>query len=293
MIAKLLDTIAGRIERARGLDPVADKVAAAADLVLGARPVTSLVSGKVIGHPLHPLLVTLPIGSWSSALVLDATGRRDAADALVGLGVLTALPTAVTGASDWRFTLGAERRVGFVHAVANNVAISAFALSWLARRAGRRPAGIALSLAGAMAVSVGGWLGGHLSYAQGVGVDTTAFQHSEAEWTYLTEDSAIPAAGLHRADLDGVPLLLTRDGGRIVALADRCTHRGAPLHEGELRDGCVVCPWHGSRFALDGSVVSGPASRPQPAYEVRVSDGQVFARRADEPRTLRTNPVGV
>ena len=77
----------------------------------------------------------------------------------------------------------------------------------------------------------------------------------------------------------------------MVVLADRCTHRGAPLHEGELLAGCIVCPWHGSEFALDGSVVHGPATRPQAAYEVRVVDGQVLVRRADEPRTLRTNPV--
>ena len=150
-----------------------------------------------------------------------------------------------------------------------------------------------LSLVGATAVSVGGLLGGHLSYAMGVGVDTTVFQHGGTDWTYLADEAEVRSGELRVADLSGVPVLLTRTDEGIVALADRCTHRGAPLHEGELTEGCLVCPWHGSAFALDGSVVNGPATRPQASYDVRVSDGQVFARRAEEPRSLRTNPVRV
>ncbi len=290
---KSLDAMTARIEHAKGLDAVADPVAEAADKVLSPKWLTNLLSGTPIGHPVHPLLVTIPIGAWTSSVFFDLTGQEEAADALVGLGVLTAVPTAVAGFSDWRHTDGAERRVGLVHAISNNVAATAYAASWFARRAGRRRAGIVLSLAGATAVSVGGWLGGHLSYAMGVGVDTTAFQHGETDWTYLAEEAEVRSGELSAADFAGVPVLLTRTDDGIVALADRCTHRGAPLHEGELVDGCVVCPWHGSAFALDGSVVEGPATRPQPSYEVRTSDGQVFARRAEEPRSLRTNPVGV
>ena len=288
-----LDAAAARIERAKGLDAVANPVAQVADKVLSAKWLTNLLSGTPIGHPVHPLLVTIPIGAWTSSLIFDMTGQEDAADALVGIGVLGAIPTAVAGVSDWRHTSGAERRVGLVHAISNNVAASAYATSWFARRAGRRKTGLVLSLVGASAISVGGWLGGHLSYALGVGVDTTAFQHGENDWTYLADEADVQSGVLRAAEIVGVPVLLTRTDDGIVALAARCTHRGGPLHEGELRDGCVVCPWHGSTFALDGSVVQGPATRPQPAYEVRVTDGQVYARRAEEPRALRTNPVGV
>ncbi|HET9647540.1 MAG TPA: Rieske (2Fe-2S) protein, partial [Microlunatus sp.] len=88
---------------------------------------------------------------------------------------------------------------------------------------------------------------------------------------------------------------------------DRCSHRGAPLHEGELRrgepcegepsgddpgEGCLVCPWHGSVFATDGSVVSGPATRPQSRYDVRIRAGRVWVARSGETRSLRLNPVG-
>lgn len=293
ILNKTLDAAATRIERAEGLDALADPVAEVTDKVLSPKWLTDLLSGTPIGHPVHPLLVTIPIGSWTSSLFLDLTGQEEAADALVGLGLLSAIPTAVAGLSDWRHTNGAERRVGLVHAISNNVAVSAYAASWFARRAGRRRTGVMLSLVGVTAITVGGWLGGHLSYALGVGVDTTAFQHGENDWTYLAEEADVQRGVLRAADFAGVPVVLTRTDDGIVALADRCTHRGGPLHEGELRDGCVVCPWHGSAFALDGSVVQGPATRPQPAYQVRVTDGQVYARRADEPRSLRTDPVGV
>jgi phenylpropionate dioxygenase-like ring-hydroxylating dioxygenase large terminal subunit len=108
----------------------------------------------------------------------------------------------------------------------------------------------------------------------------------------VAAEADVVSGRLLAASAGGVPVLLTRaPDGTPVVLADRCTHRGAPLHEGELRDGCIVCPWHGSEFALGGSVVRGPATRPQAAYEVQVVDGRVLVRRADEPRTLRTNPV--
>ena len=94
------------------------------------------------------------------------------------------------------------------------------------------------------------------------------------------------------ATVDAATVFLVRDGGGIHALADRCTHRGGPLHEGRVQDGCIECPWHASRFALkDGAVVRGPATRPAPVYETRVIGGRVQVRR-DEVRTLRLNPAG-
>ena len=76
-------------------------------------------------------------------------------------------------------------------------------------------------------------------------------------------------------------MLLARADGGLRALANTCTHAGGPLDEGELADGCVTCPWHGSTFRLDdGSVVRGPASTPQPTYETRVRDGWIEVRAA-------------
>lgn len=293
-LTRLLDRIVGGIERAEGIDKVAAPAAAFEKKLGQALPWwKNLVSGTFLGHPLHPMLVALPIGSWSVAALFDFVGDRPGAQRLIGAGLLTAVPTMAAGGSDWAYTNGAESRVGFVHAAANSLAVAAYGLSWWERRRGHWRRGVGWSVLGATTLTAGGWLGGHLSYALGVGVDTTAFQHSGQEWTATVTADAVRAGELTAADVNGVPVVLTRtDDGRIVVLADRCTHRGAPLHEGKIVDGCLVCPWHETEFALDGTVLRGPATRPQLAYDVLERDGQVLVAVPDEQRTLRTNPVG-
>lgn len=294
-LTRLLDRIVGVIERTEGIDRIAAPAAAFEKKLGQALPWwKNLASGTFLGHPLHPLLVALPIGSWSVATLFDLVGDRQGAQRLIGAGLLAAVPTMAAGGSDWAYTDGAESRVGFVHAAANSLAVAAYGLSWWERRRGHGARGVAWSVLGATTLTAGGWLGGHLSYALGVGVDTTAFQHSEQKWTSTVAAGLVRAGELTAADVNGVPVVLTRtDDGRIVALADRCTHRGAPLHEGKIVDGCLVCPWHDTEFALDGTVVRGPATRPQLTYDVLEQDGQVLVRVLDEQRTLRTNPAGL
>ncbi|MBE7187058.1 MAG: Rieske 2Fe-2S domain-containing protein [Jatrophihabitans endophyticus] len=288
----VLRRLAERIEGAEALDPLGEKLNAALSAVPRPAPVEDVLSGTPVGHPLHPALVAVPMGAWVSVPFLDAAGQDDAATRLVGLGLLAAVPTAATGASDWLTTNSAERRVGLVHALLNYAGIGSYLVSWLQRRRGRRTAGMITSTLGLTFVSAAGWLGGHLAYAQGVGVDTTAFESFPEDWTDAVAEADVPADGMASAQVGGVPILLARTGGTVVALGDRCTHRGAPLHEGDLRDGCVHCPWHDSVFALaDGEVVSGPATRPQPALETRVRDGRVQVRRVEQ-RGLRSNVAG-
>jgi nitrite reductase/ring-hydroxylating ferredoxin subunit len=236
------------------------------------------------------------MGAWISAGLLDVVGGRRArrsARRLIGLGVLAASPAALTGWSDWLDTEGAERRVGLTHAAANATGIGLYASSWVARGRGRHGRGVALALIGAGMVSAAGWLGGHLAFALGVGVDTTAFQHMGSEWADLGAASEVSAVGARLSGtVRGTPVLVVNTDEGLVALADRCTHRGAPLHEGEIRDGCMVCPWHASAFDLvTGSVVSGPATRPQPTFEVHTRGDRVQVRRTGEPRSLRSKPV--
>lgn len=272
-----------RLGQAEALDRPASSVAAAVGRVIGPGALKDALSGTAVGHPVHPPLTDLPIGFWTSAWALDLIGgprSQDAARRLVGLGVLTALPTAVTGASDWSDTVGAGRRVGLVHAAANSAALVCFSASWVRRRQGRHGAGVAWGWAGATAATVGGFLGGHLVNALGVGVDTNAFDEAPSDWTTATscDDGRGPTQAVQVA---GVDVLVVDDGGTLRALADRCSHRGGPLHQGFVSDGCVACPWHASVFRLsDGEVRRGPASRPQPRYDIRRNADTVELRRA-------------
>lgn len=281
----VLHRLAEEVGGAGALDGPAEAVAGAVRGAIPRGAVKDTLSGTPLGHAIHPLLTDLPIGTWTSSLLLDLLGGADARTAsrrLIGLGVLAAVPTAATGLNDWADTTPASdgvRRIGAVHAVANVAALGLYTASWSARRRGRHGRGVALGLAGLGALTVGGQLGGHLSYSRAVGVDQTAFQAGPDEWTVVFDDAALPEGELRAARLQDRTILLARVGGEVRALADRCAHRGGALHEGELVEGCVECPVHGSRFRLDdGSVERGPSAYPQPTYEVRVQDGRIAVR---------------
>lgn len=278
------EALATRIERSETLDPVADR---AQKLVRSAVPQESvakdLFSGTWLGHPLHPALTDLVIGCWLSAGVLDVAGGEDAqpaADRLIGVGILAAVPTALAGLSDWADVRGGSRRVGLVHAAGNTTALALYGLSWGARRRGSRGAGVLLSSAGAVVSMLSAWLGGHLSFARGVGVNQTAFERLPEEWTPVLDAGELAEGTLVRADADGVGILLVRRGEEVHAILDRCSHRGCSLSEGSLDGEVVTCPCHGSRFRLDGSIVRGPATSPQPALDAVIRDGRVLVRGA-------------
>jgi nitrite reductase/ring-hydroxylating ferredoxin subunit/uncharacterized membrane protein len=294
-MSTLPDTIADGIEDAAFLDKPANAAANLLHKWLPAGRFKDLLSGTPLGHPAHPMLVTLPIGAWLSADLLDVIGgRRSRATTrkLVGLGTLAAVPAALTGASDWSDTMGAERRIGLVHAAANWTAIGLYASSWNARRKGRHAAGVAYAALGAAAVGFSGWLGGHLSYAIGVGVDTTVFITGPSEWTDAVAEADLVDGRPINVMVGVAPVFVIRRDGQVFALGDRCTHRGGPLHEGDIIGDCVECPWHNSRFDIrDGHVRRGPATRPQPRFEARVHEGRVQVRQVGEQHALRTNPI--
>jgi nitrite reductase/ring-hydroxylating ferredoxin subunit len=274
-----------RIERFSALDKVAKPVAGFIGKAVQPRQVRNLLSGTRLGHPTHPMLTDLPIGAWSMSALLDTVGgstMESAADTLVGVGILSAIPTAATGLNDWSDTIGGPQRIGAVHALANVTALSLYAASLLARRSGRRGAGKALGLAGLGALMFGGYLGGHLSFARAVNVNHTALEHRPQDWVPVLADAEL-GEGEHRVVFaDDAAVLLVRDGSQLHALANTCSHAGGPLDEGEFVDGCVVCPWHASTFRLtDGSIVRGPASAPQPAYQTRVRNGKIEVRAHD------------
>ncbi len=280
-----LQAYASRLSRIEALDAPADKIAAAVRKAIPAGPVKDALSGTWLGHAFHPLMTDVPIGTWTSAVLLDWLGGRESrkgADRLIGVGLLAAVPTIVSGSSDWADTTVSSddiRRVGLIHAAFNAAGTTLFLGSYVARRRDRRGTGKLLGLAAISSIGAGGWLGGHLSYKQASGVDQTALEEGPTEWTAALREAELTEGAATCAHVGDVRVLLVRQGGQVRALANRCTHRGGPLHEGDVGDGTITCPWHKSVFALeDGSVVRGPAAYPQPVYDVRSRDGMLEVR---------------
>lgn len=168
-----------------------------------------VLGGEWLGHALHPLLTDLPIGFWTNASVLDLVGRgrhADAARVLVGLGVLSAVPTAAAGLSDWSRLEPADRRVGLVHAQLNAAALVLYGVSYLQRRRGRhrgrRHAGVLSALLGAVVATAGGWLGGHLVADRAVTRDNRLLDAPVADGSRLPD-----AADNATAADDGEPVV--------------------------------------------------------------------------------------
>jgi len=242
--------------------------------------------GVWLGHPLHPVFTDLPIGAWTTALALDCAAGRDrgmqrAATFAMGVGLTGALGAAVTGLTDWSETQGESRRTGLLHGLLNITATSLFAAAFAMRRRDSHQGGRAAVWTG-YAIALGAaYFGGNLVYDQRIGV-TNADADLPEEFTPVLASSALAENTMARARAGSADILLVRQHGRVCALAHSCAHLGGPLSEGTLNDGSVVCPWHGSEFALeDGHVMRGPSTHNQPRLEVRERDGQIEVKASD------------
>lgn len=275
-------TAAERIERAQVLDRPVSALSGIAVRALPPGRRTDLLHGVPLGQPAHPALARLPVGCWTSAVLLDVLGGEGAeraAATLVAAGLVAAAPTAATGAADWSALHSHQQRVGLVHAVAQASAAALFAGSLLARAIGRRRSGRRMALGGLAATAAGSYLGGHLALRLGAGA-SHADQISHLAglgWHDLCELDELPDRRPVRRQLGYLSLLVYRQGHEVSVLSDRCSHLGGPLHQGRIvidRGGaCVACPWHGSTFVIaDGTVVHGPATARQPSFETRVTD---------------------
>lgn len=280
------EPILRRVESASLLDGPGKAIGRAVRTALPVGRVRDTLSGTWLGHALHPMLTDLVLGSWLSATLLDVVGGdRDgrARERLISAGIAAYGPTALTGAHDWADTEPANdavRRAGLVHAASNLTALGLYGASLAARRRGARGTGALLGAAGATALMAGGFLGGHMSLAKGVGPDQTVFDPGNPEWTPAADASTLPENRPTRVVVEDTPVLLLRREGEVFAIHDRCSHRGCSLSEGEIDGDVVECACHGSRFGLrDGSVHRGPATSPQPAFQVRESDGRIEVRR--------------
>jgi nitrite reductase/ring-hydroxylating ferredoxin subunit/uncharacterized membrane protein len=283
-VGAALNRLIEALERQQSLDAISAPVASLVQAATRSDTVKNLLSGPWLGHQLHPVMTDLPIGFWTSALVLDVAGgeaSEKAADILVAMGNLSAVGAAASGLADWSDLYGGPQRSGLVHAATNAAALSLFSLSSLARMAGNRGAGRALAVAGWGTVSAAAYIGGHLVYRRGSGVTHAGFEIEEelSDWHDAGAAADLVDGEPKKATVDGADILLFKQGTAILALAATCGHAGGPLPEGEFADGAVTCPWHGSRFNLaDGCVLRGPASMPQPAFETRVQEGNVEVR---------------
>lgn len=277
-----VSTLLDRAAATSWLDRVARPLRAAAGVVLRPRGLRELLQGVPIGHALHPLLVQVPVGAWTSAPVLDLMpGQRRAADVLISVGWLGALPAATAGWADWSAQRPEHQRVGLVHVTANVLALGLYAGSLVARARGRRLLGRTLSYSGYAVAGASAYIGGHLVYRQAAAVNHAASVPylAPGDWSAAGPLSDVPDGRPVARMVDGIPVCLYRDGEHLYALADRCSHLAGPLHDGDVADGAVTCPWHGSTFDLaDGRRRGGPATAPQPSFDTRVRDGQVEVR---------------
>jgi uncharacterized membrane protein len=167
-----------RLESATALDTVIGGVSGLTKALTANRRVSAMVRGVWAGHALHPVLTDLPLGAWSSATVLDLVGgrtARPAAQRLLGLGIVAAVPTIVTGWAEWAEADRPAQRVGVVHAAANSAALGLYSVSWLTRRRGNHSRGVLFALAAGSAVGLGGYLGGHLTEVRKVSSYHPAF----------------------------------------------------------------------------------------------------------------------
>ena len=297
-LAGLAESAAQGIERQEWMTPIEEtlqKSIAAAFEAGGTagRAIKNFLHGTWLGHPLHPVLTDVPLGAWTTALVFDTldSGRRRwpwqaaaarRADDAILVGIVGAVGAALAGMTDWHHTDGKARRAGLAHAALNTVALGLYTGSLVMRKRGARGTGRGLATAGFGVLIAAAWLGGRLVYRDRIGVDHAQREEPEGFARALRE-SELREGQPVRAEVNGLRVVLVKRSGRVYAIGERCSHLGGPLAEGEVQDDAIVCPWHGSRFALeDGRVLDGPATMPQPCFETRVRDGFGEVRRRPE-----------
>jgi nitrite reductase/ring-hydroxylating ferredoxin subunit len=278
-------TFASRFAAAqRWADPLAERLQPLIKRAVSPPPVRNFLDGVWLGAPLHPALTDVPVGAWTTALLLDGGSALSgdeslgvAADRALAVGTIAAVPAAVTGLNDLRDLVGLSRRIAMVHALVNVLGLSLSTASLAYRHRGRRGLARGLSGLGYLTSATAAHLGGKLSFALGIRVNRTVGQSVPESFVPVLDAAELQGEELRQVEVDGVPVLLARTrAGEVCALASTCTHLGGPLAEGSREGDTVTCPWHGSRFDLrTGRVVEVPAVFVQPRLEARVRDNRI------------------
>uniref|UniRef100_UPI00201AEB65 Rieske (2Fe-2S) protein n=1 Tax=Modestobacter marinus TaxID=477641 RepID=UPI00201AEB65 len=169
---------------------------------------------------------------------------------------------------------------GLVHAGVNSTALALYVWSFADRALGRAVRARVTAAAGLTLTVASSWLGGALSYRHGLGTDHADRTLHPRRFTPVLAEADLVDGEPVGVDVDGRPVVLVARDGEVHAVGGTCPHQGAPLGEGWLHRGELVCPWHGSRFDLaTGEPAQGPSTAPLPCFDTRVRDGQVEVRR--------------
>jgi nitrite reductase/ring-hydroxylating ferredoxin subunit/uncharacterized membrane protein len=243
--------------------------------------VRDFLNGRWLGHPVHAALTDVPVGLLLGSVALDLLGQATAADiALVGT-VLVMLAAAVSGLADYSDTDGRALTRATIHATIMVVTLLVLIVSAVIRWGAPADRGvpIALSIIGFLLITAGAFVGGDVVYLFGNMVTRHAFRGPGTKWLKLDTGTIPDLAQLAEATPTKMraginDLVVVRIGDRVHAMHAVCAHAGGPLQDGKVVDGCVECPWHGSRFRLtDGTARRGPTVYDQPSYEIRAAEG--------------------
>ncbi len=265
------------------LQPAAGLIGRVGEVLTKDDRMAALLHGRWLGHPLHAAAVQLPLGFLLSATLADRLkGGERAARALLGMTVLSAVPASAAGLADAGKANVEQQRVAALHAGLNVLALGLTGVGWVRHRRGK---GQLATLAASGVMGTSAFVGGHLSYRMATGANHAAglVDRLPDGWTDLGPLADLPEAQPVRRQVGDVLVVVVRYGGEVSCLVEECSHLSGPLSEGEVVDGCVVCPWHGSTFdLLSGQVRGGPAVSPQPVLAATVLDGRVHVRRRTE-----------
>jgi nitrite reductase/ring-hydroxylating ferredoxin subunit/uncharacterized membrane protein len=245
------------------------------------RPIRDVLNGRWLGHPLHAATTDLPIGLLLGVVVLDLLGQPVAADIVLVATIVTMLLAALSGLADYADTHGTALTRATLHSTLMVVALVLLIISAVLRSGtpADRTVPIALSIVGFLIVTAGAFVGGDVVYVLGNMVSRHAFRGAGTKWIKLdTGDvgdlAALPDSTPTKMRAGINDLVVVRQGDTVHALHAVCAHAGGPLDQGTVVDGCVECPWHGSRFSLgDGLARRGPTVYDQPSYEIRTAEG--------------------
>lgn len=255
---------------------------------------------NIASHPIHPMLVALPIGLWIGAFVfavislLNISTQFAAASFFAALaGSAGAVLAAVAGIVDLFGVVpqrSSARTRGYIHAGVNTVALIAFL--YAAAHQGSAfeipdKVTVLVELLGVAAIGYSGWLGGTLVYRNQIGVDHR-FANAGQLKERILESFDRPAC--NQGELGEGQAMLIRIGAERITLArcaegifafnDHCTHKGGPLSDGAIVGCAVQCPWHGSQFDLrNGRVIAGPAQEHLKTFDVEIRGGEIYLKR--------------